>query len=397
MISRRDFCCVAVAAGAAPSVVAKAIAAERSAAITSQGEVDSLVAAAKAEGQLTVIGLPRDWCNYGAIIDGFRARYGLTVHEVQPNNGSAGQIEALKAARSRLDLTSPDFIDVGMAFAASAKQDGLLVPCRPQSLQAVPENAKDPQGYWSCGYYGVLAFEINANSIRKIPLDWADLAAPEYRNSVALAGDLGSNQAIMSVLAAGLSSANGSSEKAAEHGLAFFADLVRNGNFVPEIGNAKSLADGRTPIILRWDHMALADRDRLKGTTAIEVVRPKTGVIAGAYAQAISAFAPHPNAARLWMEYLASDEVQLMWFRGHCRPTRIADLPYGQNGPRAGRDGSSGDETDEPVFPTLEEQEKARETISKGWDDIVGVKIECLPAGHDLSPMSLNQAQHTII
>ncbi|RJT32020.1 extracellular solute-binding protein [Mesorhizobium waimense] len=394
-MSRRGFCFAAVASGAAISVVAKAIAADNSAAVTSQGEVDSLVAAAQAEGQLTVIGLPRDWCNYGAVIDGFKAKYGLTVHEVQPYIGSDKQIEALKAARSRMGPAMPDFIDVGMAFAASAKQDGLLMPYRAQSSQAVPENAKDAQGYWSCSYYGVLAFEVNANLIRKIPLDWAELAAPEYRNSVALAGDLASNQAIMSVFAAGLSAANGTSEKAAEHGLSFFADLVRKGNFVPEVGDAKSLVDGRTPIILRWDHLALADRDRLKGTTAIEVVRPRTGVLAGMYAQAISAFAPHPNAARLWMEYLGSDEVQLMWFGSHCRPTRIAGLLYDRNGPSAGRDSPLSAEPDEPVFPTLEEQEKARATITKGWDDIVGVKVKCAPPEQDLSPMSLNQAQHS--
>ena len=43
------------------------------------GGMDALVAAAKAEGQLTVIALPHDWCNYGEVIEGFKAKYGLTV------------------------------------------------------------------------------------------------------------------------------------------------------------------------------------------------------------------------------------------------------------------------------------------------------------------------------
>ena len=53
---------------------------------------------------------------------------------------------------------------------------------------------------------------------------------------------------------------------------------------------------------------------------------PKTGVVAGVYIQAISAYAPHPNAAKLWMEHLYSDESQLLWLKGYCHPIRFNDL-----------------------------------------------------------------------
>ena len=56
-----------------------------------------LVAAAKKEGQLSVIALPRDWCGYGAIIDGFKAKYGLQVNELNPDAGSGDEVEAIKA------------------------------------------------------------------------------------------------------------------------------------------------------------------------------------------------------------------------------------------------------------------------------------------------------------
>ena len=38
---------------------------------------EALVSAAKAEGELTVIALPHDWCGYGGLIDGFKNKYGL--------------------------------------------------------------------------------------------------------------------------------------------------------------------------------------------------------------------------------------------------------------------------------------------------------------------------------
>ena len=41
--------------------------------VASANPMDDLVATAKKEGQLTVIGLPRDWCGYGTLIDGFKA------------------------------------------------------------------------------------------------------------------------------------------------------------------------------------------------------------------------------------------------------------------------------------------------------------------------------------
>ena len=40
----------------------------------------------------------------------------------------------------------------------------------------------------------------------------------------------------------------------------------------------------------------------------------------------INADAPHPAAARLWQEYLYSDEGQLGWLKGYCHPIRFNDL-----------------------------------------------------------------------
>jgi len=62
---------------------------------------DELVAAAKKEGQLTVIALPRDWCGYGDLIDSFKAKYGLAVNELNPT-----AVRATKSRRSRPTRTT---------------------------------------------------------------------------------------------------------------------------------------------------------------------------------------------------------------------------------------------------------------------------------------------------
>ena len=146
---------------------------------------------------------------------------------------------------------------------------------------------------------------------------------------------------------------------------------------MPVIGKAASLAQGATPIIVRWDYNALADRDTLKGNPQVEVVVPKTGVVAGVYVQGISAFAPHPNAAKLWMEHLYSDEGQIAWLKGYCHPIRFNDLA--KNGkipadllaklpPAAAYE--------KAVFPTLDQQDAAKTTITGDWDKVVGANVK---------------------
>src|SRR6516165_203698 len=166
-----------------------AIAAVGYSGVASSQTMNQLVASAKAEGELTVIALPRDWCNYGALIDGFKATYGLKVNELNPDAGSGDEIEAVKSNKGKKGPQAPDVLDVGLSFGPSAKAEGLLQPYKVSTWDTIPDDQKDPEGYWYGDYYSVLAFEINADIVKKAPADWADLQAPEYKGAVALSGD----------------------------------------------------------------------------------------------------------------------------------------------------------------------------------------------------------------
>lgn len=337
-----------------------------------------LVAAAKAEGELTVIALANSWCGYGDQIKNFKAKYGLRVNELNPDAGSGDELEAIKANKDNKGPQAPDTIDVGLSFGPQAKAAGLLQPYKVASWATIPDSVKDADGYWYGDYYGVLAFEINTDLISSIPADWSDLLKADYKNSVALAGDPRSaNQAIQGIYAAGIAAAGGDPTKAAAAGLKFFGDLNKAGNFVPVIGKAASLAQGTTPIIIRWDYNALADRDSLKGNPNVQVVVPKSGVVAGVYVQAISAYAPHPNAAKLWLEYLYSDEGQVGWLNGYCHPIRFNDLVANNKLPKAMLDKLPPAEGyAKAVFPTLDEQNSSKEAITKQWDTLVGASVK---------------------
>lgn len=342
------------------------------------GGMDALIAAAKAEGTLTTIALPHDWCNYGGAIEGFKAKYGLEVNELNPDAGSADELEAIRANKDSGGPQAPDVIDVGVAFGPQSKTEGLITPYKVatwDTIQDVP-GAKDAEGYYYPDYGGVLVFEINADVVKTPPQDWADLLKPEYKGQVALAGDpRASNMAAQTVYAAAV--VNGGTLDNIQPGLDFFKQMNDAGNLLPLIANPSTVAKGETPITMRWNYLALANKESLAGNPPIEIVYPKSGSWGGWYIQAISAYAPHPAAARLWMEYLYSDEGQQAWMKGYCVPARLADL--------RSRNAASADllermppagTVENAVIPSSAQLDAGRELIKTQWDAAVGLDIK---------------------
>jgi putative spermidine/putrescine transport system substrate-binding protein len=340
--------------------------------------MDALIAAAKAEGSLTTIALPRNWCNYGGMIDGFKAKYGLTVNELSPDAGSGDEVQAIIANKSNKGPQAPDVIDVGLSFGPSAKTASLIAPYKVSTWDSIPADAKDADGYWYGDYYGVLAFMVNTDVQPTVPQDWSDLLTKTYKGQVALTGDPRvSNQAIQSVVAAAL--ANGGTADDPTKGLDFFAKLNQAGNLVPVIANDALVAKGEVAVRITWDYLALGARDTFKGNPNVTVVVPKTGRVAGVYVQAISAYAPHPNAAKLWMEYLYSDEGQLIWLSppGYCHPIRQPDL-QARNIISADLLAKLPDITG-AIFPSLDAQTASAKSVAANWDTVVKANIKKAP------------------
>jgi len=338
-----------------------------------QSAMDALIAAAKQEGTLTTIALPHDWCDYGDVINGFKAKYGLAVNELNPDGGSGDEVEAIKANENNKGPQAPDVIDVGFSFGSSSKAENLLMPYKVSTWDTIPAAVKDPDGYWYGDYYGVMAFLVNTDVQPKVPQDWNDLLDPAYKGQVALSGDpRTSNQAIQAVYASGL--ANGGTLDNPQPGLDFFARLNKAGNLVPLISNNGLVAKGETPVRITWDYNGLAAIDSFAGNPKATLVIPKTGRFGGVYVQAISAYAPHPNAAKLWMEYLYSDEGQLFWMKGYCHPIREADLRA--RGVVPADISAKLPDVSGAVFPSLDQLNAAATLITKNWDKVVGANIK---------------------
>jgi putative spermidine/putrescine transport system substrate-binding protein len=335
--------------------------------------LDDLIKAAKAEGQLTTIALPHDWANYGEMIETFKTKYGLTINELNPDAGSADELEAIRANKESKGPQAPDVIDVGVGHTETAMKDGLVAKYKVADWDTIPTDAKNADGYWWAEYYGVLVFEVVKPDIVETPKDWEDLLKPEYKGKVAMAGDvLKSNQAVQTVLAAGLSRSGGDITKAAEAGLQFWKEMNAAGNFIPVIADQGRIAQRETLIVMEWDYLALANRDSLAGNPELEIVVPATGVLAGPYAGGISAYAPHPYAARLWWEFVMSDEGQNIYLKGYAHPIRFNDMAKRGVIPQEMLDKLPPAENyAKAFFPTIAQLTETKTYITENWRKVV--------------------------
>lgn len=335
-------------------------------------ELAALIVAARQEGELNVIALPNDWMNYGEIITTFAKKYGIIVNQLNPGASSAEVVDAIRKTKTKERESAPDVVDIGLPFAVQAKQDGLLQPYKVTTWSTIPTTTKDPDGYWYGGYYGIIVFEVNSKFVSTLPEDWSDLLNDEYK--IALAGSpSASYHAMMTVYSASL--ANGGSLDDTLPGLRFFQQINRNGSLLDIRFDKDTIASGETPIALNWDYLALANQqyysDYYSGSD-IKIILPKSANIAGLYTQGISAYAPHLNTAKLWMEFLYSDEGQLLLLKGFGHPIRFADL--------SGRGVIPIDILNnllppEPylnaLFPTAVQINAADKSILGGWDSYV--------------------------
>lgn len=339
------------------------------------GGMDALIAAAKAEGQLNVITLPRDWCDYGDMMDNFSKKYGIKINSLNPDGGSADEIQAIKDNKDNKGPQAPDVIDVGPAYGPLAKDGKLIAPYKVSTWDTI-KGVNDPDGFYYVDYSGVMALEVNTDVVKDAPKSYKDLLDPKYKGMVALSGDpRASNQAAQEVYAAAL--ANGGSLDNIQPGLDYMKQLSTSGNLLPLIAKTGTIGKGETPITFEWSWNAFANKANFKGNPNIAVIFPSDVNWGGYYYQAVSAYAPHPAAARLWEEYLYSDEGQLTWINGYCAPARIADL-IARNAVSADLQAKLPDAKllSSATVPNTDQLTKARALIKDQWDKVVGLDIK---------------------
>ncbi len=331
------------------------------------GGMDALVAAANKEGTLNVIALPPDWANYGAIIDAFKQKYPqIKVTSAQPDASSKDEINAANTLKGQ--STAPDVFDLGQAVAATST--AMFAPYKVATFADVPANLKDAGGLWVNDYGGYMSIGYNSKVV-PAPATVADLLKPEYKGKVALNGDpTQAGAAFGGVMMASL--ANGGSADDISPGVEFFKKLKAAGNFLPVDPTPATVKAGQTPVVIDWDYLNVAQGKSLQGTNIDwKTVVPQNAVYGGFYVQAINKEAPHPAAARLWEEFLYSDQGQNLWLAGGARPVRADAMTKSSTIDKTALSALP-KTTGTPVLLTQAQSDKAAAYLKDNWAKSIG-------------------------
>jgi putative spermidine/putrescine transport system substrate-binding protein len=331
------------------------------------GGLPALEAAANKEGALNVIALPPDWANYGAILDAFKKKYPqIKVTSAQPDASSKDEINAANTLKGQPN--APDVFDLGQAVAAA--NTATFATYKVATWADIPDTLKDANGTWVNDYGGDMSIGYNAKVV-PAPAGVADLLKPAYKGKVALNGDPTSAGAAFSgVMMASL--ANGGSPDDISKGVDFFKQLKAAGNFLPVDPTPATVKAGQTPVVIDWDYLNVAQGKSLAGTNIDwKTVVPQNAVLSSYYVQAINKSAPHPAAARLWEEFLYSDQGQNLWLAGGARPVRLDAMT------KAGTVDKTAVQalpqvTGTPVILTQAQSDKAASFLKNNWAKSIG-------------------------
>jgi iron(III) transport system substrate-binding protein len=197
-------------------------------------------------------------------------------------------------------------------------QEGLLAAyASPETRSGFPRGAVDPEGRWAAIYVRQYVIGYNTRSVppAEAPKSWEDLLQPVWREKFAMdESDVEWYAAMLDYLGK-------------EKGPAFMRSLARQN---PQFRRghsllAKLLVAGDFPLALV--HAAEMDEARRAGAP-VDWVRTLDPVITSPSQVAVSAKAPHPNAARLFVDLLLSAEGQAL-IRDRGRVPARNDLARG--------------------------------------------------------------------
>ena len=325
------------------------------------GGLDELVAAAQEEGELNVIALPPDWANYGEMISTFEEKYDIEVNSDQPDAASQDEINAANDLKGT--DRAPDVFDLGQSVALA--NTDMFAPYQVETWDDIPAEFKDPDGTWGNDYGGYMSIGYDSAVVPDVT-SVADLLKPEFKGKVALNGDpTQAGAAFSGVMMAAI--ANGGSADDIAPGVEFFTQLKKAGNFLTVDPDSSTIEQGTTPVVIDWDYLGAA---AAANVDTWKTVVPEEAVVAGYYFQAINADAPHPAAARLWQEFLYSDEGQNLWLEGGARPVR-GDAMAEAGTIDADLWGALPEVAGEPVIPTDEQTVTAGEYLAENWSKAI--------------------------
>ena len=195
----------------------------------------------------------------------------------------------------------------------------MFAPYKVATWDDIPDDFKDPNGTWVNDYGGYMSIGYDSDEGARPSPASTTCSGPAFKGKVALNGDpTQAGAAFSGVMMASLGNGGSADDIAPGRRLLRQAEEGRQlpaGR--PDAGDDRVRPDAgrhRLGLPQRGRDREAPDAGRSSSRT--------NAVVAGYYYQAINKDAPHPAAARLWEEFLYSDEGQNLWLGGGARPVR---------------------------------------------------------------------------
>ena len=264
--------------------------------------MDDLIAAAQAEGELTVYGSCEE--EYlAAACQHFQEVFGIKVNYQRLSTGEVqAKIEEEKGNPSA-DVWFGGTTDPYNVVA----KEGLLEPYAAQNAShLLSDMYKDPDGNWYGIYKGILGFMVNTDELARLnleaPADWADLLKPEYKGLIWLSNynTAGTAKLVINTMI---------QKYGHDEGIQYLVDLDKNIEVYTKSGSgpSKNVGTGECVIGIGFLHDGITQIVD-NGYTNVELVIPSSGTSFEVGATAMFKGAAHSNAAKLWIEYALSPE-----------------------------------------------------------------------------------------
>lgn len=325
------------------------------------GGMDALVKAAQEEGSLNLIARPDSWANYGKIIDAFEKKYDITVDSANPDGSSQDEIDAAKNLKGQ--DTAPDVFDLGAAVRDASLD--YFAPYKTEKFGDVPAENKEASGLWVNNYTGVMSIGYDSDKFQA-PAKLDDLLDPKYKGAVALNGDpTQAGAAFAGVAMATIQ--NGGTLDDFTPGIDFFKKLNQAGNFLTVDPDPATVTSGETPVVIDWsfNNVGLqADKPSWKNAQL-----PGTAYVSY-YSEAINKDAPHPAAARLWQEFIFSDEVQNLYLQAGAFPVLMSVMDKAGTLDKAALEAAGGLPA-ESTTATAEQTDAANALLKTEWPKVI--------------------------
>ena len=320
---------------------------------TVRADVKAIEAAAKQEGELTWYVASIDARNAEKAGRTFTEKYGIKVNVVR----AASQImfQRLEQDLSQRAGNADVFSSVDIGNFVTLKKNGSLAAYTPENakdLLTIFQNL-DPDGYFHATVASVIAIDYNSEKVKPedAPKSWTDLLDPKWANKIALGHPAYSGFA-----------GNWAAQMFKLYGKQYFERIEKLQPMV-----SRSLLDA-TNLLSSGERLVTASpiapilefKDR---GNPLAIQYPTDGAILVSTPSAILKNAPHPNAARLFMEFLLGPEFNVILAQAHYETMRpdVKPLP-----------GAKSVADVKVIRPTLEDSTNGIPAVAELWRNVFG-------------------------